>query len=787
MSFSFLTTDNLYDRYRDAKAYTESLTDQFQEYERIARNRPHPDIDPAYPKTTDGTTASIIRKTPRRVIQQLPTGNVVSDSEDWLTHVASFIFRKKILPYANEEYDLIQKAWSTVEKSLTFGACPTYAPFLSHDGYFCPDLSLPYWGDIFMQPGKKSGYACGFTFMRSWWQKEDLQAIIDEQLAQKKKSKTYEPTWDVAALKSVLDSVTTKDEKAQTPSDREKTRQVSTGIELVTGFQKGVGAKFYTFHPQSKQIVRTKTNKDPRGKMPIDWMYGDIDGSNPWGRGIVELVGPLQNLIDADMQMYQFNRALMLAPPLLKKGNFNKNKVKFIPNQIIDLGSDVNADVIPLTVDTTAIANYPALYGLQKSQLLNLTNSPDTSISADVGNPSFSKTPQGVQAQNAVISVDDNYVRKMFEAWFEKWSETAINLYFAERTGIEELQLDAETSMKLREMPDFDQSLINDKNQIRINYDQATPALKFRVDPSTTSVKDNAAQVADATGLLDMVMKYPMLNTNYGGPIDIEILARRIVTNSGIENPEQVAPEPTQAQKQAKEEAKNSPNPFSPLFDKPNLQIRFPDLPPAAQVQLLGLAGIHVSMQDIMQGPVLDPNERGNQAISPQNVPGLLLPGEQPGQGASPAPAPIDIGDIYKLTTDPTVKAQIEKMAGLQPNITHVQNHIETNAAQHIADQASHLGTAADALAPPAPATAQAPQTASPQQGATDGQNGAPDQTDVPVPGDVQPDQMTPEDMHLAQTLQAMGISPDQINRAIAMLNAGHSEQEILQMLGVGQ
>ena len=66
----------------------------------------------------------------------------------------------------------------------------------------------------------------------------------------------------------------------------------------------------------------------------------------------------------------------------------------------------------PLDVSTTAIEKYPDLYGLQKSQLLNLTNSPDTSISAEVGNPGFGKTPQALQQQQAAISVDDNYVRK---------------------------------------------------------------------------------------------------------------------------------------------------------------------------------------------------------------------------------------------------------------------------------------------------------------------------------------------------------------------------------------
>lgn len=669
MIFSYLDETNIFGRYKEAKRYTDTLTVPFPEFERIASNRPFESIDPAYPNTTDGTTASIIRKTPRRVIQQLPTGRVENDAEDWLSVVADFILSNKIIPYANEEYDLIQKCWTAVEDALTFGACATYTPFLNHDGYFCPDVTTLYWGDISLQPGKKSIYACSYFFMRSWWQKEDIEALIDkeEKLAAsaKKRGEKYESTWDLQALKDIKDGGTSKDQQARTPVENERGVD-ARGVELITGFQKGVGANFFTFASKGNKIVRTEENKDPRGKYPIDAMYGDIDGTNPWGRGIVELVGPLQNLIDSDMQMYQYNRALMLAPPVVVTGNVPASKIQLVPNAVIKI-TDPQGKVVPLTIDTTAVANYPALYGLQKSQLLNLVNSPDTSISSQVGNPSFSKTDAGVKSQQAVISVDDNYVRKMFESWFEHWCETAVNLYFAKRSGIEELQLDKETAMRLREMPGFDETLLSDGNQIRIDYDTETPALKFRVNPSTSTVADKATQVQDATNLLDLVMKYPMLNSSYGGPIDTEVLARRIVANSGIEDPEQVAPEPTEAQKAAKEQAKNEPNPFSPMFDKPSIRINFPDLPVAAQVQVLGMAGVQVTPQDILAGPVVDPNIRG--VMNPINDPNVQVPGGGPAMqaplGAPGATNPLQQDgvnlspqEIARLQQDPRFASQ---------------------------------------------------------------------------------------------------------------------------------
>lgn len=546
MAYSYLKPKDIVELYKASKKYTESLTENFQEFERIARNKPHASIPKEYPKTTDGTTASIIRKTPHRVISQIPTGKVTSTTEDWLSIVAEFVYTNQIIPNANEGYALLQKCWTVIERFLTFGNCPTYVPFTEHNGYFCTDLRLIYWGDVFLQPGKLSDADSSYIFLRSWWQTKDIEALID---AQKKIDEKIR-TWDIEALEKVKKLVVDKDAKAKTPHEREQQLNEQGGIELITGFQRGVGAKFYTFHVDSTgtgdkevtegTIVRTKVNKDPRGEMPVSFAYGDIDGSNPLGRSIVELVGSLQNLMDGEMQMFQYNRALQLNPPIIKRGNYSSTKLKFAPNAIWDLGSNANNSAETAKIDSTALANFPNNYGLMKSQLINLLASPDTSISAEVGNPGFSKTPAGVKQTQSNISVDDNYVRKQFETWFERWSETAINLYFAERTGIEELQLDEATVEKLEKLAEdgkFDMAMVSDDNKIRINYNTATPKLKFEVDASTSRKQDEIKQLESLATISDMLDKSPYLQQIV--PSDKQLaLWNALVTNSGVEDPE---------------------------------------------------------------------------------------------------------------------------------------------------------------------------------------------------------------------------------------------------------
>lgn len=571
MAFQYLTRKNIIETFKTSQQHTEALTDNFFEYERIARNKPHASIPSEYPKTTDGTTASIIRKTPHRIIQQLPTGKVKSTTNDWLSVIAGFIYTNKIIPNANEGYALLQKCWNVVERFLTFGFTPTYTPFVEHHGYFCTDLRLPYWGDIFLQPGKLSDEDSNYVFMRSWWQTKDIEALIQSQNKISKEKRT----WDTEALSRVKEWVTTKGDKAATPIEREKSINTKGGVELITGFQRGKKAKFYTFHVSSEEIVRTKENKDPRGEMPISFAYGDIDGSNPFGRSIIDLVGSLQNLMDGEMQMYQYNRALQLNPPLIKRGNFSKNKIKFAPNIIIDVGADPNATVEPLVIDTTALANFPNNYGLMKSQMLNLLASPDTSISAEIGNPGFSKTPQGVEASRANLSIDDNYVRKQFETWFERWSETAINLYFAERTGIEELQLDKETADQLRELATegkFDLALLSEDNRIRINYNTATETLKFEVDASTSKKQDEIQELQSLQGLSELLDKNEFLQ-NLVAPKKKVGLWNAIVDNSGTENPERLKMDDKEADQAIHAMQNQKPSP------RENVITNYKDLP----------------------------------------------------------------------------------------------------------------------------------------------------------------------------------------------------------------
>jgi len=538
---AYLTTENFKERWDDAKTYMSPLFEPLSEYERIARNRPHPGINPAYPKNTDGTLAAIIQEQPKRTIQQIPTGKVNVDGSPIKAIAANYILTQRIIPNAISQADVLQKSWGIMSKALTFGSYGSMTFFGKHNDYTGADFKLFYIKDAFFERGKLTFADCNIFFVRSWYQPSDIDALIEREKAKKKDNPDYKGKWNTKKLEALKDFIKKKEQEAQSSGEKERNRAVEA-IELVTGFQTGINAKFFVYSPDLEDedgIVGEFTNEDPRGVMPIQWLYANIDFENPLGRGVVELSGGTQNVIDSMLQSYQYMRALQLAPPLIKRGTFSKNQLKLQPNAIWDLGSDVNNSVVPAQLDTTALTQFTTDYGLFKSQIIALNNNGDTSISSEVGNPGFSKTSQGVEAQNLKLGISDNYMRKQFEGWFNDVCESLLNIEFSNKHGKEELQLDKDTADKIREI---DPTAVSDDDKFIINYDEYKESLKFTVDASTSDKASTQAQLESLDSLLQRIEGSPLLSTLLQQYPDKAVeLFNRFASLTGVEDQEKLA------------------------------------------------------------------------------------------------------------------------------------------------------------------------------------------------------------------------------------------------------
>jgi hypothetical protein len=547
VAFSFLTEDNFKKLWDASSSYMEDLRKPYDEFERVKNNRPHPSIDPAYPKTTDGTTASQVRLTPRRAIQQVPYGTAKVEGDEALTCLSNFLLQDEIIPHSDTQDNVLGKTWKGVEDIETYGSTDALV-FYKNDGeYFGSDWRVPYKKDIYLEAGKGTFSECNYIFVRAWYQDSDIQAIIDKEAslakAAKERKEEYEATWDTILLQKLLDEgqKSDKDEKAKT--DSEKDRNLKTkSYELVHGLQKGAGAKFFTFALAENKPARTWVNPDPRGVIPLHRMYFECDLSNPEGRGIVELVAPLQNYLDSCLQSQQYTKAVMYAPPLIKKGSFNRSQIQLVPNAVIDLGTDPNNSLTPLSLANSTLANFGQDYGLIKSQILNLFGGDDQSVSSTVGNPGFSKTDAGVNARQAIVGVNDNFIRKRVETWLGEIFCTQLNLYFAITQGDREFTPDEDELAKLAEYESEYFTVQDDKVIVHFSNIQ-DKQISFETEASTSKAPDTNE---DKEHFLDAMKTAAELGL--GQYINPQEAAKRLLVQSGVNDPEKLIVDPAEQQ-----------------------------------------------------------------------------------------------------------------------------------------------------------------------------------------------------------------------------------------------
>lgn len=500
----FITAKDARDAFDQSRKWYRPYDEQIEELERLQRGRPSPRIDPSLPRVTDGTLAAINQETGKRIVQQVPTGLVVSKERPEFAALGNYLITNKLIPLSCRMGSEIQKAWALITKAGGVGSATCYSYFTSVNGQMYAEWILPYVKDIYGEKGKPFMPDSNLRFMRSWYQKSDIKAIIAKEKALQERSKGYTSDWDLRMLSDLLNSdMTRKDSDVMTPAEREKGGD-SGGYEIIHAFQNGKEAEFYSFSPRFKDgdVFRRKTNRDPRGKMPLDDMYWNIDHSNPRGRGQIELSGGIQNVMDQQLQGFVFDSVYNQQPALIVNGPVNKASLKIKTNAIWDAGRD--GKIIRDQIDNTSIQNFVSNSQYLQSKIYNMNSSQDNSIGAASGDVNQSKTQAGVQASQARLGTADNYVRKQFEEAWGNMTETRVNIYLSEMTGTATMKLDGDDLDTIRKSEAA--QFLDEKGTLTIPYKQIEKmAFEFQVDASSSEIKadaDNAEKLTEVYKLI---------------------------------------------------------------------------------------------------------------------------------------------------------------------------------------------------------------------------------------------------------------------------------------------
>lgn len=766
----FIDKNTAFDAYDESRKWMRVYFDPLDELERIARNKPSPNIDPSLPRVTDGTMAAIVQEAPKRIIQQLSTGKVSCNDYPEYAAVADIVLSERLLPLYNRMGSALQKDWNMLGKALTYGRSTSYTFFTSSNGQFHTDFVIPYVKDVLDEKGKVFGGDNNIRFLRSWYQKRDLQAILNRERALVAATKSYKSDWDLPELAAFMDAgASAKPSDQMTPAEKEKGGD-NGGYEMIHAFQVGKGSEFYSFAPRHNngKPMRVKTNSDPRGRLPLDDLYCNIDLSNPLGRGSVELSGGVQNLIDQQMQMFQFIMTLLMGPPLQTWGNVDKKTLKFLPNAVWDMGgTSSNNKVEPYKVDNTAISTFPNNYGLLKSQIMNLNSSQDHSMSAPATGGAQSKTQAGVQAQEQRLGVSDNYLRKQFEDWDSDQRETSLNIFFSEMKGSESIELGPQ---QLRELSTTRAAqFINEKTgKLNIKYSQMTDVtFKFESDPGSSKAADDADQMQRLQeAITEVTSNGPVLNWylgQQGKKLNVGEIYLQLFKRMGLENLDSIINDMSPEEKQAA-----AAQPF-PIIDKPQIRLNSADLSPAALVAALQSGGVQIA----------DPKAAGAPSAQAQlDFQVEMAKAQAAGQsaGAPSGPNPDELAIKHR---ELDLKQQAMDQSG-------VKTALEVAKTAHSHTMDTHNAAVAASAPPEVPNDGSSPQDeqAEPPQTMAAEQQPAPAPPDTGGQAPALTDALSPEELQVAHALLSRGFSEADIEQAIVMLRQRVPIDQIIKVLG---
>ena len=429
--------NRLWSMYQRYKSEMDKRTEQYYKLEKLADGAvitPKPDL----PNISSGETAGLVRRIARNLVQNTPNVEVLSRYDDDSTPgiFAHYILTSKIIGSDEYSNDMQQNLFASTKTALTLGF-DTVLPVLLQDaagGWYMKYDTIHY-RDVFPEPGAKDVRQATQVFIRRYLTRGEVHALIADETA----------GWDIAALKSMLKSAPYGRSHESVDYQNRKFGIIPEGYEIITWYSSS-GQPFLTFDPATKYLLRIERNKHPHKQHPVHFLVLEKDSQQPLGKSQVELLIGRQ-----DFQDLMLNGAMKLwyrniNPSILGYGTTNAIP-NLSPGKYTQI-SNPNARIEPFEVNTQTLMQYGVISQQNMGSMVNLVGSADQQMATQAGG-GMSATPQGVEAQQAMVDITTNNYQKAIEAFFSHYCSYALTLYFQELRAVKKVAPTAEARIKL--------------------------------------------------------------------------------------------------------------------------------------------------------------------------------------------------------------------------------------------------------------------------------------------------------------------------------------------------
>lgn len=390
------------------------------------------------PNISSGETAGIVRRIARNLVQNTPNVEVISQFNDDSVEgiFARHILLTKIIGSDQYSNDMQQNLFASTKTSFTLGF-DAVVPALLQDsaGSWFVKYDTIHYRDVFPEPGVKDVREAPEVFVRRYLTEGEVYRLICEEA----------PGWDVNALKLLLQNRPPSRQRESTDHQTAKHHQIPEGYEIITWYS-DTGQPFLTFEARTKMLLRIERNKHPLKEHPVHFLVLEKDSQQPLGKSQVELLYGRQ-----DFQDLMLNGAMKLWYRNINPSIIGYGTVNAIPNlspgkytQI----SNPNAKIEPFEVNTQTLLQYGTISQQNLGSMVNLVGAADQQMATQAGN-GMSATPQGVEAQTAMVDITTNNYQKAIESFFSHYCSYALTVYFQELKSVKKVRPTAEARLKL--------------------------------------------------------------------------------------------------------------------------------------------------------------------------------------------------------------------------------------------------------------------------------------------------------------------------------------------------
>ncbi len=435
------------------------------------------------PNISSGETAGLVRRIARNLVQNTPNVEVLSkfDDDSVAGVFARHVLTSKIIGSDNYSNDMQQNLFASTKTALTVGF-DAVVPVLLQDaggGWYMKYDALHY-RDVYPEPGCRDVRDAKDVFVRRYLTPGELSAIVRDET----------PGWDVPAARTLLKHAPPGREHQSTSRQEQKAGQRPEGYAVITWYSDS-GQAFLTFCERTKMLLRIEKNKHPLKHHPVFFLVLEKDSQQPLGKSQVELLVGRQ-----DFQDLMLNGAMKLwyrniNPSIIGYGTTNAIP-NLSPGKYTQI-SNPNARIEPFEVNTGTLMQFGQISQQNLGSMVSLIGAADQQMAIQSG-AGMSATPQGVEAQQAMVDITTNNYQKAIEGFFSHYCSYALTMFFHELKSVKKVAPTAEARVRLLRLG-FPADKIKDDGTLEIDFESLATEYFVRCVPGSLVEMEDEKQL----------------------------------------------------------------------------------------------------------------------------------------------------------------------------------------------------------------------------------------------------------------------------------------------------